>query len=81
MIRITYRQLAPRGRAFAPDAFEPSLGREIPFLMGDEKITATVLAVSVSESGRSAEITLKLPVTFPELIDDIETKENEHDQD
>jgi len=81
MIRIIYRQFAPQGRAFAPDAFAAAINREIPFVMDGETVLATVLAVQVSDSGRSAEITLKLPVIFPVLIDDIETEGNDHDQD
>jgi len=75
MIQISFRQFAPPGSIFAPDAFDGSVNSTIPFKMEDQTLQATVLAVRVSESGRSAEITVKLPVTFPALLDGIAVQE------
>ena len=75
MIQISFRQFAPPGKIFRPDAFDGSVHSTIPFKMEETTVQATVLAVRVSESGRSAEITVKLPVTFPALLDGIPVQE------
>lgn len=61
MTQIVTTEFAEPGTRFAPDCFDSQIGKDIPFRMGGDVLTCSLLGASVSENGDFATLTLAVP--------------------
>lgn len=67
--RFGWRQFAPAGHLFAPDAFDARIGQKVGVaLNGERRAEGTLVAADVSADGRSAFITIETGPEHNSLI-------------
>jgi hypothetical protein len=64
MTQVVTTEFAPPGAHFAPDAFDSSVGKEVPFKVNGQVVgTCTLLGYSVPDHGGYTTMTFEVPET------------------